>query len=104
MENGTSNELWAFSIHVQQWERVGAGGRGGNETTPMGQEQQVHDHSLGARYSASALHALTWPGSRDGALVADGFVFGGVGTSECGGGETSQQQSLGGLWRLTGRE
>lgn len=99
-----SNELWAFSIQLQQWERVGAGGGGGNETTPMAQEQQVHDHSLGARDSASGLHALTWPGSRDGALVADGFVFGGVGTSECGGGETSQQQSLGGLWRLTGRE
>jgi hypothetical protein len=92
------NELWVFSTQLHQWERVGAGGI---ETPPVAHGQQMVDRGLGSKNSANDSHALTWPGPRDGALVADGFVFGGVGNSECTGGETSQKQSLVGLWRLT---
>lgn len=72
-EKPPSNQLWAFSIELNQWERV-----------PTGDDSTV------------------WPGARDTAMISDGFIFGGVGTAECDQSDAGfATRSLVGLWQLT---
>ena len=99
------NQLWVFSVQLQQWERVGGGGLGFARGTSWGYnggQLGSADPSSSSSGSGSA-KGLAWPGPRDGALLADGFLFGGVGDAAgCGGSDHDTAQSLVGMWRLSG--
>jgi hypothetical protein len=169
-----SNQLWVFSVRLEQWERVGeppltarldnggrlgAAARGGvngscvsfrqtggcsgtgprqpdgdknceetipcnGETCPSGyceckggEKRHPVDCKAGSHTPFTCAEVcsdtLAWPGPRDEALLADGFLLGGVGdaAARCGGSVGSEDDGVGGateslvgLWRLSGTQ